>query len=380
MTNIDAGQRAVPMLEHRQGLPTSGARAVAPFRVGGDLCLAVPQLAKDVPGTPAHLNGGDSGLPMAMFRWRKDRFVAEAPLPVHGGEDAEFFHIGDRAFLAIASIREGSGPYDLDVDSVIFEWSGTAFEPFQAVPTFAAKQWRHFQIGDRHFLALAQGVTMDGVTPKNPAQSMILEWDGAGFRPFQTVVSAWGYNWSHFQIDGHDFLAYADHRVPSIIMRWDGTGFATFQTLDGDSGRAFCFFEADGERFLAFANLLGDTLLYRWDGERFARHQVLSGPGGREFAFLSDGGESYLIQVNFLTGTPQAPETALRSVIYRMSEGKLVVADTFATFGATDVAAFKVGNETFVAVAESLSKEVRFRTDSRIYAFRGAGAATEEVG
>ena len=230
------------MLEYWQGLPTSGARAVAPFMVGGDLCLAVSQLAKDAPGTHAHLNGG---------------------------EDAEFFHVGDRALLATASIRQGSGPYDLDVDSVILEWNGTTFEPFQAVPTFAARQWRHPQIGDRHFLALAQGVTMDGVTPRNPAQSMILEWDGASFRPFQAVASAWGYNWSHFRIAGHDFLAYADHRAPSIILRWDGAGFEMFQTLDGDSGRAFCFFEADGERFLAFANLMGDTLLYRWDGERF---------------------------------------------------------------------------------------------------------------
>ena len=59
-----------------------------------------------------------------------------------------------------------------------------------------------------------------------------------------------------------------------------------------------------------------------------------------------------------------------------MSEGKLVVADIFATSGATDVATFKVGNENFVAVAESLSKEVRFQTDSRIYAFRGASIST----
>ena len=32
-----------------------------------------------------------------------------------------------------------------------------------SIPTFAAKQWRHFAIGERHFLALAQGVVMEGV-------------------------------------------------------------------------------------------------------------------------------------------------------------------------------------------------------------------------
>jgi EPTP domain len=67
-----------------------------------------------------------------------------------GREDAEFFTIGGRSFLAVASIRTGAGPYDFNATSTIFEWSGNRFVPFQEVPTFAAKQWKHWEIAGRH--------------------------------------------------------------------------------------------------------------------------------------------------------------------------------------------------------------------------------------
>ncbi len=76
-----------------------------------------------------------------------------------------------------------------------------------------------------------------------------------------------------------------------------------------------------------------------------------------------------MIQVNFITGTPANPNTALRSVIYRLKSGQLNVAGTFPTSGATDAAAFSIGSQAFVAITESLTKDVRFRTPSRIYRF-----------
>ena len=42
-----------------------------------------------------------------------------------------------------------------------------------------------------------------------------------------------------------------------------------------------------------------------------------------------------------------------------------------ATFGATDIARFRVGEQLFVAVANSLSEDVRFRVDSVVYRFLG---------
>jgi len=357
------------LLHPVQELDTSGARGVAPFELDGKVYLAIPQLAQDIDGQPAHMNGGDSDVSLIVYRHGPDGFAEYQRLPVSGGEDAEFFRIGNRAFLATASIRSGRGPYSFNVDSTVFEWRESRFERFQSIPTFAAKQWRHFKIGERTFLALAQGISLDNVTATNPSSSMIFEWDGNAFRHFQSIPTAWGYNWRHFSISGGHFLAYADHMLPSTIYRWTGAAFEPFQALEGKGGRAFLFFEDNSAAFLAFAKILGDTLLYRWNGTAFVEHQTLSGPGGREFAYLEHKGERYVIQVNFITGTPASPNTALASVIYRLEAGRLNVVGTFSTSGGTDAAAFSIRDQSFVAVAESLTKDVRFRTPSRIYRF-----------
>src|SRR4029077_16022118 len=102
-----------------QELDTSGARAVTPFRLDGQLYLAIPQLARDIDGQPAHMNGGDSDISLILYRHQQAGFVEHQRLPVSGGEGAEFFQIGDRAFLATASIRSGSGPYSFDAGSTI---------------------------------------------------------------------------------------------------------------------------------------------------------------------------------------------------------------------------------------------------------------------
>ena len=364
-----ASPEPVRLLHLVQELDTSGARAVMPFRLDGGLYLAIPQLARDIEGEPAHMNGGDSDTSLIVYRHQQGGFAEYQRLPVSGGEDAEFFRIGDRAFLAAASIRSGGGPYSYNVDSTIFEWRAGRFERFQSVPTFAAKQWRHFKIGERNFLALAQGISVDNVTATNPPNSMIFEWDGNAFRHFQSIPSAWGYNWRHFSMPAGDFLAYADHILPSTIFRWNGTAFEPFQTLEGKGGRAFLFFADKSEAYLAFAKILGDTLVYRWNGMAFVEHQILSGLGGREFAYLEHNGEQYVIQVNFITGTPANPNPALQSVIYRVETGRLNTVATFPTSGGTDAAVFSIGNQSFVAISESLTKDVRFRAPSRIYRF-----------
>jgi hypothetical protein len=358
------------LVEH-QRLPTSGARAAHTFVRDGVVCLAIPQLAVDLPGAVAAMNGGDSQTDMPLYRWSDGRFVADGALSVPGGEDATYFKIGDREFLATASIRTGAGPYDLNCYSVIYRREGDDWRPFQQVATFAAKQWHFFTLKGRSFLALAQGVVHDGVVARHSARSCIYEWDGARFVEFQTLEGPWGYNWQYFELDGHAFLAYADHTAPSGLWRWDGASFIPFQELASRGGRAFKLFRTDGKTWLAFANLLGESMLYLWAGGRFTAHQTLSGPGGREFAVVQSSDALYLIQINFIHGTPAAPKTDITSFIYRWQDGHLVKVQEFATFGATDAGVFSADGRAFVAVSNSLSRDIRFREDSVIYRFAG---------
>jgi hypothetical protein len=366
--DIDATQEKAPdLLQLVQCLETSGARAVEAFVYAGTQYLAVAQFARDVPGRMAQMNGGNSDVDTPVYRWQDGRFVEHQRLSVAGGEDVEFFQISDRAFLATASLRTGADPYDLNAHSTLFEFVNGRFAAFQTFPTFAAKQWKHFKIGDRHFLALAQGVVIDGVSPVHPSQSCLFEWDGSRFAPFQKVASAWGYNWQFFEVGGHLLLGYADHIEPSRLLRWNGSAFEDFQYLDGRSGRALCFFETGDDCWLAFAKLHEESLLYRWVDNRFALQQSLSGPGGREFEWFDNAGTGYLVQVNFLHGSREAPQTALRSIVYGHANGTFAIVDTFPTLGGTDATAFKIDNQQYLAVSNSLTADVRFRVNSNIY-------------
>jgi hypothetical protein len=358
------------LVEH-QRLATSGARAVLAFTVDGKLRLAVPQLAVDLPDAPARMNGGNSNVDMLLYRWVAGRFVGDAGLPVPGGEDAAFFRIGGAEFLATASVRTGAGPYDLNTTSVVYRRAADTWEVFQSFPTFAAKQWHFFSFEGRYFLALAQGVVMEGVEARNPKHSCLFEWDGRQFVEFQALDGQWGYNWDFFEVDGKRLLAYADHVRPSKLLIWNGASFSPFQEFSPTGGRAFHFFRADGQGWLAFANLTGESLLYRWSGERFEPHQSLGGPGTREFALTRTERGLYLVQINFIQGTQAAPKTDLTSRIYRWQDGRLTVVEEFPTSGGTDAAVFAADGRSYLAVANSLSRDVRFREDTVIYRFDG---------
>jgi hypothetical protein len=360
-----------PLLVEHQRLTTSGARAVHVFILEGAVRLAIPQLALDQPPAPAAMNGGNSNTTMLLYRWTAGEFVADGELPVPGGEDATAFRIGRSEFLATASIRTGSGPYEVNCESSIFRRGQGRWDEFQRIATFAAKQWHFFSFEGRQFLALAQGVVHEGLVARHPAESRIYEWNGEQFAEFQTLDGSWGYNWQYFELDGQHFLAYADHLTASVLLRWNGAAFTAFQEFAPRGGRAFELFQANGGTYLAFANLLGESVLYRWQGAAFAPHQSLGGPGAREFAVVDTNGGLYLVQVNFIHGTPAAPKTDLTSYVYQWKNEKLEKVEEFATFGATDATAFVADGQWYVAVANSLARDIRFREDSVIYRFTG---------
>jgi len=347
-----------------QTLDTTGARAVETFVQGGTRYLVVAQFAADRAGQPAQMTLGDSDIASPVLRWEGGRFVPHAQLAVPGCEDAQHFRIGGRDFLACASLRRGADPYDLNADSPIYEVRDGAFVPLQQVPAFGAKQWRHWSVGERHFLGLAAGVGPDAPARQRQV-STLFEWNGQGFEPFQEVPSSWGYNWASARVRGEDLVAHADHLAPSLILRWDGRRFAPWQEMPGKTGRAFCFFQADGEDWLAFACLMGETVLYRHDGERYVAHQTICGPGGREL--LWDAPTRRLLVVNFIRGSREAPQTVQQSCFFRFEGGRLVPGETFETCGGTDATLFTEAGVRYLLVSESLSPQVRFRTPSRLY-------------
>ncbi|KAJ4294005.1 hypothetical protein N0V90_007694 [Kalmusia sp. IMI 367209] len=358
-------------LELTQSLLTNGARAVSVLLLQTCYWIAIPQLAKDIPNGQPGMHGGNSNVPLVLYRTNEHTHQLEefSQVSVAGGEDAELFTIDDRIFLATASVRSGSDPdYNYNIESCIFEWNGHAMEQFQRIPTSGAKQWRAFHIADRHFLALAQGLEeMPGVDGPPKRNSTIYEWDGTGFEPFQVIPSTLGYNWLPFSYSGREFLAHADNSSPSRLMEWNGEKFDDFQTFDGSGGRAFSFFEHKGRAYLAFAHVQSDSLVYRWNDKRFEEFQTLPGQGGRELTLINDGTSSHLVQINFLTGDLNSPQTAINSSVYRIEDDGLHMDTQFPTFGATDAKVFTMKGKTYLIVTESLTQDLRFRQDSHVY-------------
>ncbi|WP_405059430.1 hypothetical protein OG474_42815 [Kribbella sp. NBC_01505] len=348
-------------LSEKQRIPTSGARAVEAFAIDGRQLLAIPQLAYDVPGTPAGMNAGDSNTDLLLLERTAGGYEPFATLPAPGGEDAEFFTIDDRSFLAVACIRTGSGPYEYFTDSFVYEWNGDGFELFQTIPTFAAKQWKHWTIGDRHFLGLAQGLALPHFEGRN-RDSVIFEWDGSKFGEFQGIPSQWAYNWHPFELDGQHFVAHADHVSESILYRWSGSQYVPHQPLLERTGRAFATFST----YLIAAGLSEPPSVLRWNGDRFAAHSTLDGLGARELRIVEQNGHVYLIRVNFILGTPADPQPSLTSQLYEWQDAFQLV-NEFPTCGGTDAEVLSLDDGIEFAVSNSLTPEIRFANETVIY-------------
>ena len=190
---------------------------------------------------------------------------------------------------------------------------------------------------------------------------------------FQTIPSTWAYNWLPFSIDGAAFLAHADHLGPSRLYVWDGTRYVAHQDLLARCGRAFAHWsdgaEEGAQHYLLVAGLEEPPVLWRWDGGRFVEVQTLAGLGARELRVLRQAGRTYVVRVNFIEGTPADPQPVLTSQVYEFSDGELDVVAEFPTSGGTDVGVVAAGaDETQFIVTNSLSPDVRFATDTVVYA------------
>jgi hypothetical protein len=356
------------LLKVHQRLATSGARCAHLFLLDTTRYLAVAQLAEEVAGKPAHMNGGTSDVDAIIYRWEAGRFVEHRRLPCPGGEDALFFQNKEGSFLAFANLRTGSGPYETNTQSLIYRETDGDWALAETVPSFGAKQWHHFTIDGREFLALAQGLTIPHYKPVGHGRSAIFERVNRSWREFQVLRGPWGYNWADFEIDGQRFLAYADHVTPSLIYRWDGESFVPYQSFAEATGRVFRYFRHEGADWLAFAAIAGPSTLYRWNGELFVAHQSLGGPGGREFELIDSEHGLFLVRVCFIEGTPADPKTDLQSQIFKWVDGRFELVEEFPTFGATDASYFQDAGQDYLVVSDSLTPDIRFRQDMVVYA------------
>ena len=120
-----------------------------------------------------------------IFRWQRDDpsgtsvFVPFQNVATKGAYDFEYFEVHNTSFLAVANHWDERAPdpqHPIDIDSVVYWWDGSSFQPYQPIPTTGAEQVRHIRLvangTTNHLLAIAQCV--DGGTGDLGALSQIL--------------------------------------------------------------------------------------------------------------------------------------------------------------------------------------------------------------
>uniref|UniRef100_A0A8C8YLF1 Thrombospondin type laminin G domain and EAR repeats n=1 Tax=Prolemur simus TaxID=1328070 RepID=A0A8C8YLF1_PROSS len=210
--------------------------------------------------------------------------------------------------------------------SAIYKWTDGKFASFQSLRTHQAQSWRHFTIGRKIFLAVAN------FEPNEKGQefSVIYKWSHRKlkFAPYQRIATHSARDWEAFEVHGEHFLAVANHR-------------------EGDNHNI-------------------DSVIYKWNPATrlFETNQTIPTSGAYDWEFFTVGPYSFLAVANTFNGT----STRVHSRLYVWLLGSFQLFQSFPTFGAADWEVFHIGERIFLAVANSHSydTEVQVQNDSYV--------------
>ncbi|XP_043449387.1 thrombospondin-type laminin G domain and EAR repeat-containing protein [Prionailurus bengalensis] len=230
----------------------------------------------------------------------------------------EVFAIPEAGLFVAAANRKAT--------SAIYKWTDGKFASYQNIPTHQAQSWRHFTIGKKVFLAVAN------FEPNEKGQefSVIYKWSHRKLRftPYQRVPTHSARDWEAFEMAGEHFLAVANHR-------------------EGDNHNI-------------------DSVIYKWNPRTrlFEANQTIATSGAYDWEFFTVGPYSFLAVANAFNGT----STKVHSHLYVWLLGSFQLFQAFLTFGAADWEVFHIGERVFLAVANSHSYDVEMeaRNDSYV--------------
>jgi len=214
--------------------------------------------------------------------------------------------------------------------------------------------------------------------------STIFKWNGFGFEPYQNITTDNARHWKYFNIESEQFLVVANHganqqtsEAQSKIYRWkeDQKRFVLHQYLTTFSARCFESFKINGKTFLVVANYAKNadykamSWIFSWepDERAFIKYQPLETVGAYDFEYFRIGNEHYLALANSFNGVT----TKLHSVIYRWMSSNFVPHQYIETVGASDIEHFQIDGVHYLAVANYYDHVAKSnQVNSTIYRFR----------
>ncbi|XP_063788311.1 thrombospondin-type laminin G domain and EAR repeat-containing protein [Pseudophryne corroboree] len=295
----------------------------------------------------------------------------------------EIFLIPDVGYFAVMANRNNRP------GSALYRWSEEKFMVHQYFITFQAQAWKHFTIGKRIFLALANFEKNDD----GEEMSVIYKWNPKKikFLPYQSIRTYSARDWEAFHIEGETFLAVANHRegnnhnINSVIYKWNSSNmlFEVNQTIPTSGAYDWEFFSIGPYAFLVVANTFNGTStniqshIYIWLGSAFRSFQSVTTYGASDWEFFRIKDRFFLAVANshnYTVGIKmQKPEEyAINSTIYELNitVQQFVKFQDVLTYSAVDWEFFTVGDDYYLVVANSYDGN-SFSVNSVIYRWQG---------
>uniref|UniRef100_A0A3Q2WFT9 Thrombospondin-type laminin G domain and EAR repeats a n=1 Tax=Haplochromis burtoni TaxID=8153 RepID=A0A3Q2WFT9_HAPBU len=287
--------------------------------------------------------------------------------------DIELFQVPGMGLMAAMAHRSASG-------SAVYLWTKTGFQLYQNISTNGALAWRHFSMGNK-------------VRFNKDSQadfSVIYKWSKRRkrFVQFQTLQTHCARDWEAFNIDGHTYLAVANHRqgdknhtIDSVIYRWNrlSKSFEVHQMLQTSGAYDWEFFTVGPYYFLVVANAFDgvttslDSVIYVWVNGNFQVFQKIKTFCATDWEMFQIDSRVFLVVANGhrLHGNGPSQYT-INSTIYEldMSAQLFVRFQDIVTYSAVDWEFFSLGQEYFLVVANSFNGE-SYSLNSILYRWQG---------
>uniref|UniRef100_A0A3Q0SCS6 Thrombospondin type laminin G domain and EAR repeats n=1 Tax=Amphilophus citrinellus TaxID=61819 RepID=A0A3Q0SCS6_AMPCI len=223
--------------------------------------------------------------------------------------DVEVFQVPGMGLMAAMAHRSTAS------GSAVYLWTHTGFQLYQNISTYGALAWRHFTMGEKIYLVVSNSGADKRFSKESEADfSVVYKWSKRRkrFVQFQTLQTHCARDWEAFNINGHTYLAVANHR-------------------QGDNNHTI------------------DSVIYRWSrlSKSFEVHQMLKTSGAYDWEFFTVGPYYFLVVANAFDGVT----TSVDSVIYVWVNGSFQVFQKIKTFCATDWEMFQIDSRVFLVVA-----------------------------
>ena len=298
--------------------------------------------------------------------------------------DQEHFRIGDSDFLAVANYFDGT---TYATKSPVYRFNGATatFELFQEIDTKGARGWTHFQIGARHFLAVANFHNAGSYL----VTSAVFCYNDtlASFEVFQEFETQGATDWEHIQINNYHFLVVANERDDDgdngmlAIYRFNNVtdAFESFQELDADSVVDLeQFLLGDTAYLLAASHRVAQSTLYQYNNsaQQFNVYQEFTTVGAASWEHMRINGQDYLAIANY--GYSNSQEETSEIFRHNNATHKFELFQQIDTLCALDWEHFRIGDTDFLALC-SYRHGTTYEAKSAVYRYNDEAQAFELV-